>query len=141
VRQTVTRLLEFDAGHRLLKHEGKCSAPHGHRYRLEVTVSAEQLDVVGRVVDFGVIKALIGGWIDTFLDHGMVLEVGDPLIALLRAAPGPPAKIFELHTAPTAENLLWMFYDVVGERLEGHGLTLIQLRLYETPNCWAEIRV
>jgi len=136
----VGRYIEFDAGHRLLKHEGKCSAIHGHRYKLEVTVTAEQLDVVGRVVDFGVIKSLVGGWIDLFIDHGVILEIGDPLIELLRAAPGPAAKIFTLHNAPTAENLLGLFHDVVKDKLSGQGLALVGLKLWETPNCFAEWR-
>ena len=52
----ITRRLEFDAGHRVLGHEGKCKNLHGHRYSAEITVTAPDLDGLGRVIDFGVIK-------------------------------------------------------------------------------------
>ena len=39
----------FDAAHRILGHSGKCAYLHGHTYRLEVTVSAAELDALGMV--------------------------------------------------------------------------------------------
>ena len=53
---TITKKLEFDYGHRVLGHEGKCRHLHGHRGVAEVTVYAPSLDNLGRVVDFGAIK-------------------------------------------------------------------------------------
>ena len=47
---------EWDAMHRIPLHESKCKAFHGHRYAAEITCQAEQLDHLGRVVDFSVIK-------------------------------------------------------------------------------------
>jgi len=38
-RLTITRRLEFDAGHRIPHHAGKCCHLHGHRYAIELTVS------------------------------------------------------------------------------------------------------
>jgi len=77
----LTRLgFDFDAGHRLLNHCGKCASPHGHRYRVELTVRGSDLDKVGVVVDFSVLKARLKPWIDEHWDHTMILEKGDPLI-------------------------------------------------------------
>lgn len=127
----ITKRLEFDAGHRLLKHGGKCKNYHGHRYAAEFSLAGEpQAD--GMVVDFGLIKEKLGGWIDTFLDHGMLLEEGDPLIAILN---GEGVKVYEMDCAPSAENIakeLWrqatlMFPD-----------TYFNVRVYETPTCWAD---
>src|SRR5262249_14498003 len=53
---TCTRLLQFDAGHRVYQHEGKCANLHGHRYTAEITAQAEALDKIGRVIDFSVLK-------------------------------------------------------------------------------------
>ncbi len=47
-----TRRIEFDAAHRVMRHEGKCKHLHGHRYALEATFSASGLDALGRVIDF-----------------------------------------------------------------------------------------
>lgn len=65
----VTRRIEFDAGHRITRHESRCAHPHGHRYVAEVTVAAPELDPAGRVVDFGVMKQILGAWIDEHWDH------------------------------------------------------------------------
>jgi 6-pyruvoyltetrahydropterin/6-carboxytetrahydropterin synthase len=51
-----TRRIEFDAAHRVMEHESKCKHLHGHRYALEATFVAPDLDTLGRVVEFGVIK-------------------------------------------------------------------------------------
>ena len=74
---TVTRRLEWDAMHRIPLHESKCRAFHGHRYAAEITCTAPQLDDLGRVVDFGVIKQLVGSWIDDHWDHTAILMEGD----------------------------------------------------------------
>src|SRR5262245_52482042 len=74
-----TRKLEFDAGHRVLGHGGKCRHLHGHRYVAEVTCYAEELDKLGFVVDFSVIKTVVGDWIDENFDHNMILNPKDPL--------------------------------------------------------------
>jgi len=60
----ITRKIEFDSGHRVLGHEGKCAHLHGHRYVAEITVESAGLDSLGRVVDFSVIKEKVGKWVD-----------------------------------------------------------------------------
>lgn len=68
-----TRRIEFDAAHRVFKHEGKCKHLHGHRYALEATFAAANLDKLGRVVDFAVIKEVLGAWIMEHWDHATIL--------------------------------------------------------------------
>ena len=75
---TVTRRLEWDAMHRIPLHESKCKAFHGHRYVAEITCTAEGLDQLGRVIDFGVIKGIVGRWIDERWDHTAILMRNDP---------------------------------------------------------------
>ena len=50
---TITRRLEFDAGHRVYQHESKCNHVHGHRYVVEVEATGT-LDGLGRIIDFSV---------------------------------------------------------------------------------------
>ena len=61
---TCTRRIEFDAAHRILNHESKCKMLHGHRYVLEAEFTAKKLDKLGRIIDFGVIREVLGTWID-----------------------------------------------------------------------------
>lgn len=130
---SITRRLEFDAGHRLLKHEGKCRNYHGHRYSVEATIlTGNPLDETGMVVDFAVVKEKLGGWLDTFWDHGMLLQKGDPLLAFCESE---ALKYFELDRPPTAEVLaeeLWRQTSLLFNTGDVH------IRVYETPNCWAD---
>ena len=132
----ITRRLEIDAGHRLLKHEGKCRHVHGHRYVFDVTVSAEKLDEVGRVIDFGEVKRVLGGWLDDNWDHGFILGPDDPLLFWLEEH---EMKRFVLAWAPTAENIASYFFTVASELMGRAGISVTKVRVWETPNCWAEV--
>jgi 6-pyruvoyltetrahydropterin/6-carboxytetrahydropterin synthase len=136
---TVTRRLEFDTGHRLLNHEGKCRHVHGHRYALEATFSAASLDKLGRVVDFGVIKEKLGAWLDVHWDHTLVLseqdrDLGDNI------AKQTGQTVYYLPTNPTAENMAaYLFENICPALFKGLGIKCEKLTLHETPNCKAEV--
>lgn len=131
------RRLEIDAGHRLINHEGKCANYHGHRYVIEITCAADTLDVVGRIVDFSVVKSVVGGWLDTELDHGMILQRGDPAIGFMR---DNGSKVHVVNFPPTAEHLSRYILDVASHLLRLHNVTVTCVRVYETPNCFSESR-
>lgn len=140
---TCTRRIEWDALHRVPGHETACRAWHGHRYVAELSCQAESLDALGRVIDFGVIKRLVGGWINTHWDHTALLMRGDPdptaqAIAKANAAHGRPAYWFD--APPTAEVIVQRLAEVAGPMLRAHGVELVAIRLWETPNGSAEWR-
>ena len=132
---SITRRLEIDAGHRLVNHEGKCRHLHGHRYVFQVTCTADELDDVGRVIDFGVIKTKVGNWLDAFLDHGMILQRGDPLAEVLAEA---DQKVFMMDEPPTAENLAKLVWDRADQILCNYPINVLKVRCHETPNCYAD---
>ena len=137
---TVVRRIEFCAGHRLLGHEGKCAALHGHNYAAEFHVAADppgELDGVGRVVDFGEIKARLKGWIDREWDHGFLLwERDEAALAAVRSV--DPHKVFALPANPTAEVLAdYLLRTVCPVELAGLGVRCVRVELWETPNCRA----
>ena len=132
---TITRRLEFDAGHRLRNHESKCRNVHGHRYVALITCRAPQLDDVGRVIDFGKIKEIVGSWIDEQWDHGFIYEAGDIIGEGITAA---SMKTFEMATPPTAENMSKYLFRVAFDFLNAHNIEVTNVRLYETPNCYAD---
>jgi 6-pyruvoyltetrahydropterin/6-carboxytetrahydropterin synthase len=138
-RITCTRRLEFDAAHRVMLHESKCKYLHGHRYVVEVTCEAEQgLDALGRVIDFGVIKARLGEWLDRYWDHNTILHEADRSLGEMIAAE-LHQEIFYLPTNPTAENMALYLLEVVCPVLFAEcGIRCTKIRLYETPNCYAE---
>src|SRR5881275_2274319 len=80
----VTREIQFCYGHRLLNYEGKCRHLHGHNGKAVIVLEAPALDRLGMVVDFSHVKRVVGGWIDSALDHKMILHRDDPALPLLK---------------------------------------------------------
>jgi 6-pyruvoyltetrahydropterin/6-carboxytetrahydropterin synthase len=137
---TCTRIFGIDVGHRVMRHESKCAHVHGHRYGIEVTCSAPQLDAVGRVIDFGVVKELVGSWLDDTLDHGYAHHPDDPVGEYLRTMGQRTFAMPPEYGEPTAENLARLVGTVAGELLAGDGIEVTHVRIYETPNCYADWR-
>jgi 6-pyruvoyltetrahydropterin/6-carboxytetrahydropterin synthase len=135
-----TRIIEFDAGHRVYKHESKCSNVHGHRYKVEIKAirNFEKVDVLGRVIDFSVIKEKLGGWIDKFWDHGMLLFENDPIKEAWCEGHMADQKCYWLPLNPTAENLAYYLLMNICPRLfDELGIKVIEVVVWETPNCKA----
>jgi 6-pyruvoyltetrahydropterin/6-carboxytetrahydropterin synthase len=137
---TITRKLEFDAAHRILNHESKCKNLHGHRYVLEATFNANELDNLGRVIDFGVVKEVLGAWIDEHLDHNTILSIKDKNLGEQIAAQ-TGQKIYYLNENPTAENIaLHLLHEICPKIFAGHAVKCVAIRLYETPNCYTDVK-
>lgn len=146
----ITRKFEFDAGHRVLGHEGKCRNLHGHRYVAEVSVEGPELDDLGRVVDFSSLKVIVGTWIDSFWDHNMILHKNDPLLNLDCSIGGGvrgqetvligrnPYVMPDWAPNPTVENMVKVLAEACQNLLSKTSLTVTKIKMYETPNCWAE---
>lgn len=162
----VSRKLEFDSAHRVLKHESKCAHLHGHRYTAIICVTAPELDALGRVVDFGVIKSLVGKWIDDNWDHNILLHPEDPLLKALRIADSQATRyqvdgrgkgatpvsdavfggdkkpyVFPAGINPTAENIAMVLCSRAQILFNDNGAAHIRVgkvRVYETPNCYAD---
>ena len=136
----ITRRVEFDSGHRIPNHESKCRNVHGHRYVLEATVtgpliSEKGTSSEGMVIDFGSLKSIMTQYVAEPWDHAFLAWEDDPLCQVIKAFSG---KVVELPAVPTVENLARIAFRRLVTPLRDKGLTLNQVRLYETPNCWAD---
>jgi 6-pyruvoyltetrahydropterin/6-carboxytetrahydropterin synthase len=136
---SVTRKLEFDAGHRVMNHESKCATLHGHRYVVEITAEAQSLDNVGRIIDFSVLKDKIGTWLDTNWDHNVIIYDKDSdTLKALRWIPRKKEP-WAAPWNPTAENMARHLLIVVcPTELKGTGVMVTKVRVHETPNCYAD---
>ena len=113
---TIMGRIKFCAGHRLYRHGGKCEFFHGHNYTADFYVTGEQVDAVGRVMDFAELKRLLKGWIDENWDHSFILGVEDENgIAAIKSV--QPSRHFILPHNPTAENMARYLLDVVCPQL------------------------
>ena len=127
---SVTKTIDFCYGHRLLNYEGQCKYLHGHNGKLEIDVESKILDDKGMVIDFTVIKETVKTWIDSKMDHRMILSREDPLIPLLEDAGQP---IYVMEDNPTAENIAKLVFNQV----KSQGIDVKEIRLWETPTSYA----
>ena len=58
----------FAGAHHLRDYPGDCEHPHGHNWKVDVTVRATELDRYGMGIDFKVLKKVVKQVIDK-LDH------------------------------------------------------------------------
>ena len=141
----ITRRLEFDAGHRIPNHNSQCKHLHGHRYALEITLSGdiitqEDVSEQGMVMDFSDVKRIAKEQVVDAWDHAFLVYRDDAVVlAFLNTMPGH--KTVVLDVVPTAENLALVAFKLLDQAYRdtyNTHLTLQRVRLYETPNNWAD---
>ena len=131
------RYHDISVGHRVFGQGGKCEHLHGHNYRIHFAVKGEVQDVddVGRVLDFSVIKERLCLWLEEHWDHKFLVWEQDPWCAHLARI---DATVVWTTFNPTAENMAEYLCLVVGpQQLAGTGTVLVMVRVEETRKCSA----
>jgi 6-pyruvoyltetrahydropterin/6-carboxytetrahydropterin synthase len=131
-----TQIIGFDSAHRIIGHKGKCRMLHGHRYTLEATFESNQLNELGMVIDFGIIKQKLNNWLNSNWDHNTILNIKDQKLGnLISNITGQ--KIFYLNENPTAENMAnFLLLEVCLKIFNDEPVRCSKIKLYETPNCY-----
>ena len=112
----------FSSGHYLRVYYGKCENPHGHNYRVLVTLVGEQLEPNGLLLDFKLLKRILQPTIQ-YLDHFMINDL-EPFTTV----------------NPSAENIAKYFFDrVSGQLLEmtGGRVRVKDCTIWETDTSYA----
>ena len=140
----ITTRLEFDAGHRIPNHKSQCRNLHGHRYALEITLSGDiitkEISENGMVMDFSDVKRIARESVVDVWDHAFLVYAGDTeVLKFLNSLPNHKTVIFP--SVPTAENMAAEAFRILKNQYQdtyGNHLKLERVRLYETPNSWAD---
>lgn len=138
---TISKEVEFDAGHRVPLHASKCRNPHGHRYRVRATIAGEvQADgpEQGMLKDFSFLKHLLTTLIHDDWDHAFLCAASDPLAGVLRGVDAD-WRVVVLPTVPTAENLAQLVFDRLAPDVEATGYVLTEVAVWETPTSVAYV--
>ena len=112
----------FSSGHYLRNYHGKCENPHGHNYRVLVTLEGEELDEAGLLLDFKLLKHLLRPVVER-LDHRMINDI-EPFTEL----------------NPSAENMSRYFYQQTAQQLKemtGGRVRVKDCTLFETDSSFA----
>ena len=125
---SLTTEIRFHAAHSLRLGPGRAEPVHEHNWRVQATVWSEQLDAQSLVMDFEQLK-------------GLLLESVGPLTA--------PSSVNELAEFsqpgggngenPSTERLARYIYEKLQVKLPA-GISLIEVRLWETDDCSASFR-
>jgi len=113
----VTVDAEFSSGHYLRNYRGKCENPHGHNYKVQMTLTGAALDEAGLLLDFKLLKQVMRPVVE-YLDHQMINDL-EPFTTV----------------NPSAENLAKYFFDETNKQLRemtGGRVTVKQSKIYET---------
>jgi 6-pyruvoyltetrahydropterin/6-carboxytetrahydropterin synthase len=92
---------EFSSGHYLRNYHGRCENPHGHNYKVCITLAGSELDQAGLLLDFKLLKQVMRPVIDR-IDHQMLNDL-EPFTTI----------------NPSAENIARYFYEQTNEQLTG----------------------
>lgn len=110
----------FAAAHNLINYQGDCENLHGHNWKVEVTVTARELDQAGLAIDFKVLKRETNGVLDE-LDHKYVNQ----------------HAFFET-ISPSSENIARFLYQRLSERLNDGNVAVEKIGVWESDNACAE---
>jgi len=110
----LTTIVDFEAAHRLADYPGKCNRLHGHNWKVEVTVAGEELDNLGMLIDFRVLKQEVNKVIET-LDHYYLNEI-------------EPFRTVN----PTAENIAKYIYGELNNHLADRGIAVKLVKVWES---------
>ncbi len=113
-KYTLKIVTDFASAHTLRDYPGACSRMHGHNWKVEAEVEADQLDATGMVIDFKRIKQATRE-IASRLDHYYLNDI-EPFTAL----------------NPTAENIARYFYEELSKQLNTDSVKVSAVTLWET---------
>ena len=106
----------FEAAHRIENYPGKCAQLHGHNWTVEATVQGNELNELGILIDFKILKAELNKILDE-LDHKYLNEL---------------AAFAEKN--PTAENLAKEIFEKLSAAEIFFGETkLTAIKVHESP--------
>lgn len=107
-------ITSFAAAHCLINYQGDCENLHGHNWKVEVLVTAKELDKAGLGIDFKVLKQEANAFLKT-LDHKYLNELS-PFI----------------NTSPSSENLARYIYGELSLKLNSDTVKVETITVWES---------
>lgn len=129
----LTTYTELEIAHRLMTaYAQKCTSCHGHRYEVEITVTAQKFNEDGMIVDFKKLKEVVKTVLDDKWDHGSCFNARDPLAKAVQASGSERVHI--INANPTLEWMVqqWALDLQVALDAECPGVAVSMLKASET---------
>jgi 6-pyruvoyltetrahydropterin/6-carboxytetrahydropterin synthase len=104
----------FSASHQIKGYNGNCAKLHGHNWKVRVYVRSHELDTLGLVIDFRLLKKMLQEILSHF-DHSLINEHPD-----------------FIQQNPTSENLARWIYGKMKEKLAEQTCHLYAVEIFES---------
>jgi 6-pyruvoyltetrahydropterin/6-carboxytetrahydropterin synthase len=104
----------FAAAHNLINYQGDCENLHGHNWKVEVTVSAEELDKAGLAIDFKILKKETNLILDQ-LDHKYLNDL-EPFKGI----------------SPSSEHIARYLYGELSNKLNNDNVAVEKVNVWES---------
>ncbi|MBN1473702.1 MAG: 6-carboxytetrahydropterin synthase [Syntrophaceae bacterium] len=114
----VTIIKSFSAAHLLSQVGGKCEELHGHNFKVELSVGAEELNPSGLLIDFRLVKKWLGDILEE-IDHKHLNEI--PFFAKLN---------------PSAENVARFIAEKIEPLAKKEGVIVTRVKVWESDNAY-----
>lgn len=130
----IAKTFDWEMGHRLPFHKGKCKNLHGHSYKLRLEIEGEP-DEQGMLIDFYDVKKIVNPIIEN-LDHAFMVYKEDK--ELIDALEKLNSKTVVVGFQSTAENICNYFIDEIKKVPLPKNIKKITAWIYETEDSYAE---
>ncbi|MGA7838969.1 MAG: 6-carboxytetrahydropterin synthase QueD [Ignavibacteriaceae bacterium] len=130
----IAKEFNWEMGHRLPEHFGKCKNIHGHSYKMMVELEGD-LDENGMVMDYYDLKKIINPIIEN-LDHAFMVNENDkPVVEFLENI---KSKKVIVKFDSTVENITRYFLNTISRSDLPENIKKLKVRVCETPDDYAE---
>ena len=109
----------FAAAHNLVTYQGDCENLHGHNWKVDVAVTARELDRAGLGIDFKILKREAGAIINE-LDHKYLND--NPVFRDI---------------SPSSEHISKYLYQRISERMNNDNIKIDSITVWESDNASA----
>lgn len=105
---------KFSSAHFLREYEGKCEHLHGHNWKVEAIVRGEELNNIGLLIDFKILKKTLVDVLED-LDHKLINDI----------------DYFKTNN-PSCEHIAAFLYKKLAEKLNDERVTVYKIIVWET---------
>ena len=130
----IAKEFNWEMGHRLKFHNGKCKNLHGHSYKCIVELTGEP-DANGMVMDYYDLNKLVNPIIDE-LDHSFMVFKND--VEVIDALDKLNSRKVVVEFETTAENICGYLIDRIKLKSLPSNIKSVKVRVLETENSYAE---
>lgn len=130
----IAKEFNWEMGHRLPEHFGKCKNIHGHSYKMLVEIEGD-LNDKGMVMDYYDLRDVIDPLVEE-LDHSFMANKKDlPVVEFLEKM---KSKRMIVDFDSTVENITTYFLNKIKNAKLPSNIKKVKVRVCETPDDYAE---